>query len=182
MTARCETRCIDATVSCGGGLYRRIGCRRRCVGYSRARGQDFRNWCDCLGQMSKPSFPVKPVLAPFLLSRKSLGFIMGTTKTFRLSRQGESESVRLPARTICRGSRISRRLHMPQQRWDELKFYTVQEVARFLGYGEDWVRTEFRRDLGTLEDVFQSGGRHKFLRIRGSAISRVVRRLAQVAA
>ena len=68
------------------------------------------------------------------------------------------------------------------QRWDELKFYNVQEVARFLGYGEDWVRTEFRRDLGAFEDVFQSGGRHKFLRIRGSAISRVVRRLAQRAA
>jgi hypothetical protein len=29
--------------------------------------------------------------------------------------------------------------------WDESKYYSVSEVSKFLGYGEDWVRARFRR-------------------------------------
>jgi hypothetical protein len=107
--------------------------------------------------------------------------MMRSTKTFRLSPAGEVGKRKVAGSHHTPGKVVSQGDNDMPQRWEELKFYTVQEVARFLGYGEDWVRTEFRRDLGTFEDVFQSGGRHRFLRIRGSAISRVVRRLTKAA-
>jgi hypothetical protein len=29
--------------------------------------------------------------------------------------------------------------------WDESKYYSVSEVAKFLGFGEDWVRARFKK-------------------------------------
>lgn len=34
---------------------------------------------------------------------------------------------------------------MAYKRWQDDVYYTVQEVVKFLGFGEDWVRVRFRK-------------------------------------
>jgi hypothetical protein len=60
-------------------------------------------------QASEAAIPDRADFRPITIDPEEPSLYDGTTKTFRLSRQGGSESLRLPARTICRGGRISRR-------------------------------------------------------------------------
>ena len=68
-------------------------------------------WSICEGilQASETAIPDKADFRAVVIDPQEPSLYDRTTKHFRLSRQGGSESVRLPARTICRGGRISRR-------------------------------------------------------------------------
>ena len=59
--------------------------------------------------------------------------------------------------------------------WDEMRFYSVKEVAGFMGFGCDWVRRMFRKEAGVL---VAGSARYCILRIPGRVITRVANRMS----